>query len=201
MKPLKPHPLFPTLAATLGHGRKLLHAWAGIVFRSVELEFARSSKLLDGKGSRKHGARWTAPGAFRSVSLGLDAQGAEHEALQRATYYGWRGELLKPRLRVAVTVNLHRVLDFTSDASAGRMGVTLRELLGEDWRKVNDAGKESLSQALARAAHAAGAEGMLVPSAAVGGASNLVIFVGNVLPESVVQIENQAELDRWLKKR
>ena len=31
MKPLKPHPLFPTLAATLGHGRKLLHAWAGIV--------------------------------------------------------------------------------------------------------------------------------------------------------------------------
>lgn len=185
----------------MSHGKKLLHSWSGTVFRSVELEFARSSKLLDGKGSLKHGARWSAPGAFRSVSLCLDAQGAEQEAIQRAAYYGWRGELLKPRLRVAVTVKLHRVLDLTSEPKAGRAGVMLAELLGEDWRKVNDAGKESLSQALGRAAHTTGAEALLVPSAAVGGANNLVIFVENILPESVVQIENQANLERWLKKR
>ena len=201
MKPLKQHPLFPALATALGHGRKLLHPWDGTVFRSVELEFARSSKLLDGKGSLKHGARWA---RARRVSLGEPVHGRARRGggdVQRAAYYGWRGELLKPRLRVAVTVKLHRVLDLTSESQARRTGVMLAELLGEDWRKVNDGGKESLSQALGRAAHEAGAEALLAPSAAAGGTHNLVVFVENLLPESVVQIENQAELDRWLKKR
>jgi len=201
MKPLTPHPLFPALADALGRGRRPLHSWAGTVFRSVELEFARSGKLLDGKGSLKHGSRWTASGAFRSVSLCMDSQVADQEAIQRATYYGWSGDLLRPRVRVAVTVRLRKVMELAGETKAGPAGVMLPELLTEDWRKVNDAGKESLSQALGRAAHKAGAEALLAPSAVVGGVFNLVVFVENLLPESAILIENQAELDRWLKKK
>ena len=53
-------------------------------------------------------------------------------------------------------------------------------LLAEDWRKVNHAGHESLSQAFGCAAHDLGAEALLVPSARVPGGLNLVYF-----PESL----------------
>ena len=102
---------------------------------------------------------------------------------------------------MAVTVKLRKVMELAGETKAGPAGVMLHELLTEDWRKVNDAGKESLSQALGRAAHKAGAEALLAPSAVVGGAFNLVVFVENLLPESAILIENQAELDRWLKKK
>jgi hypothetical protein len=42
-------------------------------------------------------------------------------------------------------------------------------LLAEDWHKVNDAGHESQSQVFGRAAHAIGAEALLVPSARAAG--------------------------------
>ncbi len=75
----------------------------------------------------------------------------------------------------------------------------------DQYRLVPACGKSvppgSLSQALGRAVRGAGAEALLAPSAVVGGAFNLVVFVENLLPESAILIENQAELDRWLKKR
>ena len=198
MKTLKPHPLERTLGDVMRDIRHLQQQWLGVVFRSVELEFARSAKLLDGKGSLHHGSRWTAPGAFRSVSLSLDPVAADQEAVRRAAYYGLSAELLRPRVRVAVTAKLQKVLPVVG-TSAGA-GVVLAELLAEDWRKVNDAGKESLSQALARAARDHDAEALLVPSAAAA-AQNLIVFVDKLLPGSELQIENQADLDRWLKKR
>ena len=76
----------------------------------------------------------------------------------------------------------------------------MKELLAEDWRKVNDAEHESQSQAFGRAAHDAGAEGLLVPSGRVPGGINLVYFPESIVPGRV-EILGSEELNRWLKKR
>jgi len=71
----------------------------------------------------------------------------------------------------------------------------------EDWRKTNDGGFESQSQAFGRAAHDSGAEGILVPSARISGASNLVYFPESLSKSDAVEILGQEELERWLKKK
>lgn len=201
MSNFKPHPRRDDLLEALERSRKFFQPVNVTAYRSVELQFARSSHLLDGKGSLAHGSRWNAPKAFKTVSLCLEPLGADQEAMRRAAYYGWSADMLKPRLRVAVTTQLQSVLCMKQKAAPGLQQVLMAELLREDWRKVNDSGKESLSQAMAWAAREKGAEGLLVPSAAVESSHNLVLFVDRLHPGSLLKIENQEELDRWLKKR
>jgi len=59
------------------------------------------------------------------------------------------------------------MLGLTSAGIRRTLGVTLKELAAEDWRKLLQAGQESSSQALGRAGSATGASGPLVRSAAV----------------------------------
>ena len=75
------------------------------------------------------------------------------------------------------------------------------ELLEEDWRKVNDRGYESDSQALGRAVYDSGGEGILIPSARVPGGINLVYFPKSLSKFSKVQILGREELDQWLKTK
>ena len=79
--------------------------------------------------------------------------------------------------------------------------LVLEELLAEDWRKVNDAGHEAQSQALGRAAHDFGAEGVLAPSARVPGGINIVCFPDSLVSQSQMKILGEEELKRWLKTR
>ncbi len=73
-------------------------------------------------------------------------------------------------------------------------------MLAGDWRKVNNAGHESQSQAFGRAADDLGAEGLLVPSARVPGAMNLVYFPESLGARSKVEVLGEDDLNRWLKK-
>ena len=82
-----------------------------------------------------------------------------------------------------------------------QLWLQLDELLAEDWRKVNDTGHESQSQAFGRAAHDTGAEAILATSVRAASGVNLVYFPESVLGPGKVQILGQEELERWLKKR
>ena len=96
-----------------------------------------------------------------------------------------------PRLVVAVEATLHRVLDLTSAAVRRQLGVTVAELMAEDWRKLLEAGRESFTQALGRAAFQAGASGILARSAAAAGV-NGVVFPGNLgKGESLAVVEGE----------
>ena len=77
---------------------------------------------------------------------------------------------------VAIEAQLVRMLDLTSAGIRRTLGVTLKELAAEDWRKLMLAGKESSSQALGRAGTANGVSGLLVRSAAVTLGINVVVF-------------------------
>jgi hypothetical protein len=67
-----------------------------------------------------------------------------------------------------------------------RLGVTPAQLNADRWREETDLGRESLSQALGRAAQRAGFEALLVPSAQARSTAefNVVLIIENAEPQS-----------------
>ena len=117
-------------------------------------------------------------------------------------YYNFAPSDVRPKVIVAVRASLSKVLDLvTPKGLRTKPWLELDSLLAEDWHKVNDAQHESQSQAFGRAAHAVGAEALLVPSARVPGGLNLVYFPRALARGSAVQVLGEADLDRGLKKR
>jgi RES domain-containing protein len=196
---LAPNPRHDAMADILRRHRKFLRPWQGDGFRSATLEYARSDKLIDGKGAYRHGSRWSAPRAFRCVNLSTAVNTAWQESHALAAYYGLKEAVLQPRVLAGVHLKLRRVLNLIGNAGLAHE-VGLAEVLAEDWHIVNEGGSESLGQALGRAAHHLGAEAIIVPSAQVKGGSNIVVFPESIRPRSHMQVIGQRELDKWLKK-
>jgi hypothetical protein len=136
------------------------------------------------------------------VNLSTAQETAVKESSVSFTYYNFAPGDVRPKVLVGVRLRLAKVLDLV-DPRGLRMlpWIGLEELLAEDWRKVNDAGHEALSQALDRAMRAAGAEGLLAPSARVPDGINVVYFPDSLAASSKVAILGEEELKRRLKKR
>lgn len=158
--------------------------------------------MLDGKGSFKYGGRWSAAGTFPAVNLSTTEDAALHESSAKFSYYRLPLANVRPKVVAGIRLKLGKVIDLTNRRGIGKQPwLRLEELLAEDWRKVNDAGHESQSQAFGRAAHDRGAEGLLTPSARVQDGVNLVYFPESGLGAGKIQILGEEELERWLKKR
>lgn len=99
-----------------------------------------------------------------------------------------------PRTFVALNLTFVRLLDLTNEDVRRRVKVS-EQMLSEDWRKQNDAGQESLTQSLGRAAREEGLEAILVPSAADPSGKNIAWFPANLQRESVVEILRAEMLD------
>jgi hypothetical protein len=109
---------------------------------------------------------------------------------------------VRPKVLVGIQLRFKKVFDLVDPQGLkSQPWIGLQDLLVEDWRKVNDTGHESQSQALGRAARELGAEGILAPSARVPEGINLVYFPGALAAASTVNILGEEELTRWLKRR
>ena len=75
---------------------------------------------------------------------------------------------------------------------------TIEELLGEDWEKLNSSGVETLAQAVGRAIHDLGYEGLIAPSAKDRRGRNLIWFPDQLLSESRISISGEKQLEQWL---
>jgi len=150
-----------------------LAPWSGHFFRFQTIRFPAAKDILSGLGAMQRGGRWNPPGLAALYGSTTDTAALE-EAKGHDRYYGL--ETKTPRLVVAVSADVARMLDLTSPAIRRQLGVTLSELAGEDWRKLLQSGQESLSQAIGRAAASVGASGILVRSASVRLARNVIIF-------------------------
>ena len=199
---LTQNPRYEVFLTELRQVRRPFSKWKGILFRASCLPFAQTSKILDGQGSFAHGGRWAAPGAFPAVNLSTTQETAIAESSASFTYYNFAPSDVRPKVVVAVRASLSKVLDLIAPRGMRiKPWLELNELLAEDWHKVNDAHYESLGQAFGRAAHAFGAEAILVPSARVPGGMNLVSFPRIFAPGSQMEVLGQDDLDYWLKKR
>jgi RES domain-containing protein len=163
-----------------------------VVYRCSEPTYATEGDLLTGEGSRKHGGRWNRPASFATVYSAFSDATALAEAKAHFLYYGLDPTDALPRTIVAVDVTLAKVLDLTHGAVRKTLGVSATRMRGDDWRKLNRHGAESLTQAIGRAGYESGLEGLIVP--ACDGGRNALWFPDNLRGGSKASIRNVRKL-------
>jgi len=190
------HPRFEGLQAQLREAPQLLQPWSGAAYRVTTLDYPRPKSILLGQGSFLHGGRWNAIGSYRSVYGSTVDTVAVAESHATADYLGVRLPFRTPRLLVAIDLSLQAVLDLTNVGARAQLDLTLDALREEDWRKVQEQGRESLTQTIGRAVFSSAGEGLVVPSARVPEGVNVVYFPENHHLESRVTILEAEKLDR-----
>src|SRR5947207_2165387 len=78
LRRLKPNPAYDIFRQHFSNVKWA--KWEGVAFRAAPLQYARLTKLLDGRGSLKFGGRWSAPGSFRAVNLSTTEETALAES-------------------------------------------------------------------------------------------------------------------------
>lgn len=190
------HPRFARLLIDVRNAKEIC-AWRGTVFRCVELRWARPNYLVTGEGTRRHGSRWMRPAVTEVVHAASTESLALKESRRNLSYYAIGKPLPAPRASVGMELHLRKVLDLRQPERA-MPTLILEELLSEDWRKLNAGGRESLGQAVGRAAWEAGLEGLLVPSAVDRRSRNLIWFPGSLGTGSGCVVSGRTELEQWL---
>jgi RES domain-containing protein len=155
-------------------GRAILTPWEGHIWRFNAIDYPQPSDILNGHGALHHGSRWNARGTFPVVYGSTDERVAVAEVKATDCYYGLT--VRRPRLFVCIRLKLDFVLDMSSVSVLRALGIRLKDIQTEDWRKLHDAGQESLTQAIGRAIADFGAEGILCRSARVKGGLNVAWF-------------------------
>jgi RES domain-containing protein len=140
--------------------------------------------MVTGVGSARAGGRWNPRASFPTVYASLEPETAMSESMATFRYYGLSPHSALPRLFRAIEVKLAVVLDLREVPLANPLPFWVRLGLREDWRALQDHGRESTSQAIGRAAWLAGLEGLIVPSHACPKGSNAVLFPKNLRPGS-----------------
>jgi len=183
---LQPNPRFSEFRSKLLKHAEWLRPWKGTLFRFQTIDFPAPKDVLGGLGARTHGGRWNPPGLAMLYGSTTDHTALE-ECKAHDRYYGV--DTKGPRLLVAIEVSLVGILDLTDPSIRRELGVTLKNLAAEDWRKLMRGGKESLSQALGRACAKCGASGLLVRSAAVPRGINVVVIPGAHAEDRMVVVD------------
>lgn len=185
---IEPHYDFEAAQHAVRKWSPMASPWSGEVYRSATPRYARAADIVTGLGSGKMGGRWNPPGGFATVYASLEPEAAMSESLAAFRYYGWALHAAMPRLFRSLRVSLLLVLDFRQPVLAPELAGWMGRIRQEDWRAVQQAGREPTSQALGRAAFEAGLEGLLVPSFAAADSTNLVAFPGNFAATSSIRV-------------
>jgi RES domain-containing protein len=173
---------------------RLARPWSGTIFRFVTVRYASRADLLSGRGSRRFGGRWNPPSLFNCIYGSLEPRTAISEALGTTSAFGIPPSQTRPRVFVAVDLRLQVVLDLRNPQVLRRLGVLDRELLAADWLASQDAGEESLTQAIGRIAWEEKLEGILVPSTREPDGTNLALFPGRRRRGSSWRIQGARDL-------
>lgn len=192
----RPHKHFGRINRRLRAAPELLRPWRGAAYRVTTLDYPSPHSILQGQGSYLYGGRWNAIGSFRAVYGSTEDTVAVVESRATADYARVPWPFRTPRLLVAIDLALQAVVDLTDPETRAVLCLTMEELQAEDWRKIQEEGKESLTQALGRAVFANGGEGMLSASARVPAGVNVAYFPERRRELSRVEVLDAAKLER-----
>jgi RES domain-containing protein len=162
-------------------------AWQGDVARQATPRWMSRPYRLTGAGALLAGARWSVKGLMPAVYASTDPATLSAEIQYKGLHYGWSPADYHPQLLVGMHWQLQAVLDLTSAATLKALKVTQRQLTSVDWSVVQTAGREPVTQAIARAAFEHLAEGLLVPSARRPGGVNIVYFASHRREGTIIQ--------------
>ena len=195
---IAPHKQFAEILAALDSAKDHARGWMGSGYRLAAVSHASASKILSGRGSQDFGGRWNAAGTFPAVYCSLLPETAVTETMTRFRKTGLKARQPLPGVLISLAVKLQRVLDFTDPHDISVAEPFLAKAKRENWQNLQDKGREATSQAIGRAAHQLGIEGILFPSAVVADAKNLVVFPDNLRAKSILRIENAAVLRKYV---
>jgi RES domain-containing protein len=190
--PLIPHPDCSRIERELRKAVSICAPWSGVIYRAVSIDYANRRDLVSGEGSKAHGSRWTPIGSYPAVYGSLDPHTALLETIATARHYGVPADKRMPLVIVAVDVGVQRLLDLTVAALRRRLKLS-RAALTVDWEASQRCGNESYTQAIGRLAYELDVQGLLVPSARVKGAKNLIAFP-DALAKGSLRIQNVKKL-------
>ena len=190
------HPRFDFFRKRLRKTPGLLRPWSGAAYRVTTLDYPTPASILLGRGSYLYGGRWNAIESFRAVYGSTEDTVAVAESRATADYLHIPMPFRTPRLLVAIEFSLGAVLHLTSAEVLQTLETTEDELRGEDWRKVQETGVESLTQAIGRAVFTSAGEGLLVPSARIAAGVNVVYLPANLREASRAHVLESGKLDR-----
>jgi len=190
---MKSNRAFTALKQRLEQHPELFRPWKGTTYRVTTLKYRDPREILRGEGSFRNGGRWNGIESFRAVYGSIDAVVALAEQQASAKYANLPYPFREKRLVVAIDLDLVRIIDLTVAENLEKLSVTEEELR-EDWRKVQEQGFESFTQALGRALFEAKAEGLMARSARVENGINVVYFPENKRRGNSVRLPEARQL-------
>jgi RES domain-containing protein len=170
--------------------------FSGDAFRFANAGYATADVLISGDGAMQHGGRWNPRGEFPTTYLALDVETAWAEKLHSFRHYGLPLEHCLPACLVLIRVRLFQVLDLTTARHRERLGITVESMTAELPPAPGGDKHQAARHALARLVHAAGVEGLVVPSARRPRGTNLVVFPTNLGKTSRLVIVNPEGLPK-----
>lgn len=123
------------------------------------------------------GGRWNPPGLFPAVYASDVAETAVAEALAHSRRNGIPDHQNMPKVIVGVRIKCDAVLNLADPTLGSTLPIDLATLLAEEWWLANERGRETGGQALGRLAREAGLHGLVVPSSARPGHTNILVLV------------------------
>lgn len=186
----KPHPEYRRLKGWVLQHLGDAQPKSGEFYRVAGPRHATAAAIVSGTGAFIAGGRWSPIGVMNVVYLSTAPETATYESMAGARYYNLPLWDSMPKVMVAVRVEVDAILDLTNRAIGANLPVAMAALLGEDWRAVMQGGRESASQAIGRAAFAAGLQGLLVPSKAHRSGKNLLVFPASLSKTCLLEVMN-----------
>jgi len=160
------------------------------VFRMVNPRFTRDADIVGGKGGRVAVGRWNLRGRFHCTYTSRTPETALLESLARVRREHVPDEKALPKTLVCIGVRVSRALDLTDGNIRQRLGVSKTRMTDEQqWRSDYYHDRESITQAIGRAAATLGYEALISLSAAdKPHGVNMVVFPKNLLASSLLDV-------------
>jgi len=156
-------------------------SWTGTAFRHSAAAYGHA-QVLNGEGARRHGGRWNPPDSFRTVYCSLEVRTVVEEARRTVHPDRWQ-DLVATHVLWAVRVSIDNLIDLRSPRS--RMTVGLPE-------PFDDRISREVTREIGGAAYYVRYKGLLVPSAAAPGTTNLVVFPDNFDDSDIFEMDAAA---------
>jgi RES domain-containing protein len=186
---LTEHPDYASLLTAMKRAAAHVQEWSGTLYRSAPPKWSAGRDMLAGVGSMKSGARFNAAATFPAVYGSTTPELAMIESLAFQRRAGLPVERALPLVFKSISFKAERLLDLTDAAVLAELGVPFDQLRADQWWLARARGRESLTQAVGRAAHACAVQALLVASAhTLAHGHNVVAFPDHVRPPSLLKV-------------
>jgi RES domain-containing protein len=190
------HPRSAAFLKWFSRKRNLAQPLEAELYRVAGPRHTTPEDIVSGIGAFLAGGRWNPIGEMKVVYLSQEPETATKEALEHFRYHGLPISSALPKVMVAVSVRIERLLDLTNPTLTRGLPVAMSELIAQDWRALLSRNRESASQTVGWAAYAAGFQGLKVPSKLDPNGANVLVFPETLTKTCRLEVMNADVLDK-----